>query len=228
MIISHRHRFIFVKTKKTAGTSIELALREICGPDDVITPITREADEKINKGLSPQHWHVSGKRDLVWPWLKKVLPWHPKHENFSAHIPAEPARHLIGDKTWSEYFKFSVERNPWDRQVSHYYYHVRPETGRRMTFKEFMNMRRAYLNNYDIYSIDGVISVDHVMRYEHLAAEFAAVLQRIGISQSVELPRAKGGIRKEETSYREFYDDHTRGLVAQWYRREIEAFGYEF
>jgi len=40
MIISHEHKFIFLKTKKTAGTSIELALSELCGLDDVITPLT--------------------------------------------------------------------------------------------------------------------------------------------------------------------------------------------
>ena len=32
MIVSHEHKFIFLKTKKTAGTSIELALSELCGP----------------------------------------------------------------------------------------------------------------------------------------------------------------------------------------------------
>jgi hypothetical protein len=39
MIISHEHKFIFVKTRKTAGTSIEIALSKFCGPDDVICPI---------------------------------------------------------------------------------------------------------------------------------------------------------------------------------------------
>jgi hypothetical protein len=38
MILSHEHKFIFLRTKKTAGTSIELALFELCGPNDVITP----------------------------------------------------------------------------------------------------------------------------------------------------------------------------------------------
>ena len=39
MIISHKHKFIFVKTVKTAGTSIEAFLSQHCGPDDVLTPI---------------------------------------------------------------------------------------------------------------------------------------------------------------------------------------------
>ena len=40
MIISHEHKFIFLKTRKTAGTSIELALSQLCGPNDIITPIS--------------------------------------------------------------------------------------------------------------------------------------------------------------------------------------------
>ena len=38
MILSHKHKFIFIKTKKTAGTAIEAAISQLCGPDDVITP----------------------------------------------------------------------------------------------------------------------------------------------------------------------------------------------
>ncbi|PYL93687.1 MAG: hypothetical protein DMF14_00320 [Verrucomicrobia bacterium] len=38
MIISHKHKFIFIKTVKTAGTSLEVFLSQHCGPDDVLTP----------------------------------------------------------------------------------------------------------------------------------------------------------------------------------------------
>ena len=41
MIVSHRHRFIFLKTRKTAGTSIELFLFPHCGAEDIVTPLTR-------------------------------------------------------------------------------------------------------------------------------------------------------------------------------------------
>lgn len=48
MIISHKHRFFFVKTRKTVGTSLEIALSKICGQDDVITPISK-VDEIARK-----------------------------------------------------------------------------------------------------------------------------------------------------------------------------------
>ncbi len=40
MILCHKYKFIFVKTKKTASTSIELLLSKICGKKDIITPVS--------------------------------------------------------------------------------------------------------------------------------------------------------------------------------------------
>ena len=46
MILSHAHRFIFIKAHKVASTSIEIGLSQVCGPDDIITPVT-PIDEKL-------------------------------------------------------------------------------------------------------------------------------------------------------------------------------------
>jgi hypothetical protein len=55
MILSLEHKFIFLRTKKTAGTSIELALSDLCGPDDVITPLTREDEaRRAGRRLAPR------------------------------------------------------------------------------------------------------------------------------------------------------------------------------
>jgi hypothetical protein len=39
MIISHKHKFIFIKPQKTAGTLIELMLSRICGVKDIISTL---------------------------------------------------------------------------------------------------------------------------------------------------------------------------------------------
>ena len=51
MIFSELHNFLFIKGHKVASTSVEVALSAICGPDDIITPIT-PIDElhRINLG----------------------------------------------------------------------------------------------------------------------------------------------------------------------------------
>ena len=57
MIASHAHRFVFVKTRKTAGTSLEIALSRHCGPDDIVTRISPE-DEELRAaagGVGPQN-----------------------------------------------------------------------------------------------------------------------------------------------------------------------------
>ncbi|TAE78164.1 MAG: hypothetical protein EAZ84_02360 [Verrucomicrobia bacterium] len=54
MVISHKHRFIFIKTAKTAGTSIEAFLSPHCGPDDVFTPTF-----PIVEGHQPRNWQQS-------------------------------------------------------------------------------------------------------------------------------------------------------------------------
>lgn len=41
MIISHKHNFIFIKTAKTAGSSIEAYLSPFCGESDIVTPFIR-------------------------------------------------------------------------------------------------------------------------------------------------------------------------------------------
>jgi hypothetical protein len=85
MIVSHEHKFIFLKTKKTAGTSIELALSALCGPDDVITPLTT-IDEALREGKrGARNWRRHGWWGSAPPsivgkqgtgWLLNAPSWH--------------------------------------------------------------------------------------------------------------------------------------------------------
>ena len=57
MIASFRHGFVFIKTRKTGGTSVEIVLSSWCGPDDVVTPIEPE-DELLRAqyGGAPRNY----------------------------------------------------------------------------------------------------------------------------------------------------------------------------
>lgn len=230
MIVSHAHRFIFLKTKKTGGTSIELALSQLCGPDDIIPPIT-ESDEALRApGSEPRNWRVHG-------WWQSPRPLFKRHwfsvsaqdYGFYNHMPAREARALLNDdKVWNSYFKFAFDRNPWDRQVSWYYHRYR----RKETLPPFSSFihhdRRARINNYEIYSIDGEVAVDFVGRFETLEQDLQRALQQVGLTLDRELPRAKSAFRKSNAHYRDYYDGETRDIVGDWYRSEIKLLNYGF
>jgi hypothetical protein len=135
---------------------------------------------------------------------------------------------LNDDKTWRSYFKFAFDRNPWDRQVSAYHFRYRRKATP-PSFADFLDHdRRARLNNYEIYSLDGDVCVDFLGRFENLEEDFRHALDAIGLKFEHELPRAKAGIRLDGKHYRTYYDNHTRDLVGGWYQREIKLLGYSF
>lgn len=229
MILSHKHKFIFLKTKKTAGTSIEIGLTELYGDDDVITPLT-EADERLRSGeRGAQNWRQHGWWNSPRPFRqRRMFKTAAQDYGFYNHMTAAAAKALINDDDiWRSYFKFAFDRNPWDRQVSYYHYCFRNRT--QPSFESFVQSdRRARLNNYDIYAIDGEVAVDFVGRYETLEEDLKRALGNVGLDTDVQLPRAKGGFRKEQRSYRDYYTPESQRLVGEWYKSEIALLGYEF
>lgn len=222
---------------------MEIALSEFLGPDDVVTPISPE-DEQIRKSkgfVSSQNFNKTyseiGARDVYHTVRGTVrrfvrnpkaasLVWPKKFYN---HIPAKLVRERIGKKTWDSYFKFSIERNPWDIAVSMYYWKVRQN---QQEFKDFIYKGGAYsASNYDSYCIDGVPALDMVMRYEELESDLAAVSHNLGLprdlNETMKEVRAKGQYRKHR-GYRDMYDDQTKNLISMQFSREIKLFDYEF
>jgi hypothetical protein len=230
MIVSHAHKFIFLKTKKTAGTSIELALSELCGPDDVITPLA-EVDEAQRDGKrGAQNWRLHGWWGSPRPlWERRWFKFTAEDYGFYNHMPATKAKALLDDdKAWRGYFKFAFDRNPWDRQVSWYHHRYRREDTP-PPFAEFMKSdKHARIDNYDIYAIDGDLAVDFVGRFESLEQDLKHALDQVGLSLDKPLPRAKAMFRRSSAPYRDYYDGDTRAMVGDWYAREIALLAYAF
>jgi hypothetical protein len=230
MIVSHAHRFIYIKTKKTASSSIEAALSTLCGPDDVITPASEEIVREFEGERKAQNFRLKHPLVPKRPLLKRLLLrperyYHPSI-GYYEHMPAWRVKAYLGEEIWRSYFKFTFERNPWDREVSWYRFKTR-KLAAKPSFAEFMgSRRRAYVDNWQLYTLDGAIGVDFVGAYERLDEDFAAVLERLGLAGRTALPALNRTAK--EASYRSYYDERLRDTVAEWYRPEIEAFGYRF
>jgi hypothetical protein len=230
LIISHKHRYIFVKTSKTAGTSVEIALSKHCGPDDIITPISLE-DEVERRALGypgPQnhladYWHY-GLRD----WARRRR--HGRQRlRFYNHMSSAEIRAIIPPDIWNEYFKFCVERNPWDRVMS--LYHYRYPTEPRPSIDNFLKTNQHFSlkdRGRGLYTINDKIVVDHVCRYDNLAGELEMVRQRVGISEPLVLPRAKSRFRADKRHYREVLTPEAREIIERDFTFEIAQFGFMF
>lgn len=213
MIISHKHKFIFLKTKKTAGTSIEISLSRYCGEKDIITPIAPE-DEEIRARLNiiPQNFMDSNNEQ-------------PKFFN---HYKAKKIKKIIGEDIWNSYYKFSFDRNPWDKVISHYYFRI-GKSKRKISFEEFLQSNKfkgAY--NYPIYTLNDELTVDFLGKYENLDEDLTKVCKIIGIPFDGWLPKAKGNFRKDQRHYRTLYNKTQKELIENYFKKEIDLLRYEF
>lgn len=216
MIVSHAHRFIFLRTEKTGGTSLTAALKAACAPGDTYPGQIRPA------------W--SRRLPFSYGGLQRNAPdlfgLHP-------HATARQARRVLGPKIFDNYFKFAIERNPWDRQVS-LYTHREWKKGkdnanfdRDMRSLVYRSTEYCRLDNWSIYAIGNEIVVDRIIRYETLAQDVAEIARILGIDLGERLPRMREyGPRRPHYSL--YYSDATRDMMARWYWREIQAFGYRF
>lgn len=240
MIIARRHGFIFLKTRKTAGSSIEIALSRFCGPDDTVTRMAAE-DEVLRRemgGYGPAgHDKPLARHSPVELW--KRLRHGRKATRFSNHAGASVAQSLVSASVWRESFKFTAERNPWDKAVSRYYWQrrrwdKRPRRQAFPTFEEYLayleSEKPHWLSCWSIYTLGDEVAVDDFIFYEDLIGSLGRVARRIGLEGKIQLPgkRAKGGHRQTGADYRAEYTDGAREIVERVCRREIATFGYRF
>ena len=156
------------------------------------------------------------------------------------HKTAQEIIGRIGQDQWDRRFSFAFVRNPWDKVVSHYHHRVQinlTELGvKTIPFNAWV--RQTYRDQNPAYyrpplmfapqldwisGRDGTLLVDFVGRFEALDRDFATVAGRIG--RTVSLPHLNSSIHKR---YQEYYDDEAANIIAAWFRKDIDAFGYTY
>jgi hypothetical protein len=229
MILSHKHKFIFIKTAKTAGTSIEVFLSKQCGPDDILTPIeppiAGHRPRNYLGSINPIPEILERPRKIV-SILRHVIT---SREKFYRHMPALEIQAQVSRDVWNSYFKFCVERNPWDKVLSHYHMHVAREGGP-ASFDDYLTRRRFPINYFRYTDHSGQkIIVDRVLRYEDLTSELAEVFSQLGIPFNGTLGvSAKSEYRSDRRPYQEVYNESQRQIVAEAFANEIQLHGYRF
>lgn len=228
VIISHKYKFIFIKTHKTAGTSIEVELSDVCGRRDVFTSIG-----KSEPGHRERNW-----RGLFNPWPEirdsrgrcafKTIVRLMLGQRYYNHIPAYQIRGRTAGQVWREYFKFCVVRNPWDRALSQY--HQVKEARGLSNFDEYLYSGRLAHNLY-LYTEPGdckKILVDRIIEYEDLNDGLCEVFNLLGVPFEGALQaRAKAGYRKARSDWRDELTRSQADIISEIFKDEIELHRYE-
>lgn len=222
MIINHKYKFIFIKTLKTAGTSIEIALSQFCETGDTITPITKE-DESKRQELGfrgPRNYNVPLRFYRKKDWRR--LLWTRKPKQFFNHAGASYIRENVKREIWNSYFKFCFERNPFDKAISRYYWSTREPRPEISSYLQSVSVK--LLSNWELYTINDEIAVDFVGRYDHLADDLAIVTKKLAFPNEIVLPKAKGSYRVNRDHYGKILNPQARSRIELVCAKEIKAF----
>lgn len=228
MIISHKYKFIFVRTRKTASTSIEIAFSQMLCDKDIITPFCPR-DERLRAELcarGPQNYLESWK-NYSFKDVYGLLFRSETKKRFYNHMPAAEIKALIGEEIWHAYFKFCFERNPWDKVISLYYHRYKNEP--RPPLSEFIHSRQcAAAFNYNLYTIGEEVALDFLGRYERLEEDLAKITTRLNMPSILPLPKAKSQFRQDVRYYGEVLSPEERDIISEVFSKEITLFGYKF
>ena len=250
-IISHKHKFIFIRPAKVAGTSIMASLAAHCADGDVVVFGHR------GDAYKPDVDH-----DDIGEVLTRnagVFAGLPAGRGQrGVHIDPRRIRDAVGADVWDAYCKFTVVRNPWDWLISIYWWKMRDysnalaQPASLKTRVANMRLRRrlsqmdgggskqdleralrgdwfkGYMARYpDFYFMDGEPYADRYLRYENLQADYDETRQSLGLPSDA-LPKTKTKVRPKARDYRDYYTDWSREYIADRYRSVIDAFGYRF
>jgi hypothetical protein len=232
MVISHKYKFIFIKTRKTAGSSIQIYLSHHCGDRDILSPIDRPEQPytpRNFRGFFNPLPELAGRNNFS--QALRTLGRFFTLKKFQSHIKAREVRQRIPREVWDGYFKFTVERNPWDKALSHYHF-VRQRYKKYapdISFEKYLETADLPFNYAKYTDLDGRIIVDRVLRYENLNEELAQVFGMLGVPFEGSLGATeKSHYRQDRRPYREVYTPDWKAAVERLFSREIELLGYEF
>ena len=236
MLVSHRKKFIYTKTIKTAGTSVESYFEQYCMPEG-------EWKESHSREEYVSETGIIGYRGPN----RKGLTWYN-------HMPARKILKLVGPDIWESYYKFTVVRNPFDKLISEYFM-LDYRKKNRSLIEKISAMKRRILKrespidrvkgkteverfrswiqegggsiDRDKYIIGGQVCVDYFIRFDDLHEGLKHVCNNLRVPfEYSRIPKFKSGYRHQKIKIHDYYSKEIELIVKKKYAWELERFGY--
>lgn len=206
MIVCHKYKFIYIKTKKTASTSLEIALSKFCNHDDMMTPLLRK-DEMSRRSLT----RGLGSRNAP--------------RGTDPHTSARDAKRIVGDDIWNQYTKITSIRNTYDMMVSKFFWERGKEKDFDVWYSYFKNSATC---NWELYTINDEPVMDYYIRHHCIEEDCSKLSELLSLPEDlgkiVAKVNAKGGWREAM-----WPDVSLQSLqkIAKDAKKEIEYFDFK-
>jgi hypothetical protein len=211
-IVSFSRRFIFIKTRKTAGTSVQESLLSSCAPPDVATMVWTDV---ISSSPCPIQEFAS---------LEEIEQAYSlsRGDFFTFGFTRNPYS-LVLSRYLYEIRMGRLEQEPdldhFNRWVQGTYFVGEP----RFPDGRYLKDRSRLL----LFDQDKRQSVDFIGRFERLQTDFQHILEVLGLPQVTPL-RHVNTSNRAGLGYRDWLDADSRRLVDRHFDFELEYFNYEF
>jgi hypothetical protein len=141
-----------------------------------------------------------------------------QHSFMKDHAPYSYIKKAIKDDRG---LVFAVVRNPWSRVVSAYHYHKqRDRQGNYVTFDQFVELdMRAASRPQHLY-VDQSVTI---LKLEQIEQDFKQIQDYFKCY--IDLPVLN---KSKHTHYSNYYNDHTKQIVADKFKRDIELYKYQY
>ncbi|GGA13492.1 sulfotransferase family 2 domain-containing protein [Okeania sp. KiyG1] len=228
MLISHKHKFIFVHVQKTAGQSVTETLKK--NVPDLEKLVTQHKHGSAITGrdiLGVDKWNEYYKFAFVRnPW-DRLVSWYSMilgiclDEKMSQNY----SNYNLWHKVVRNYRKYRYLNRPHN---SKFYSYVLKNCN---SFEDFIkNSHRDNMKNMRNqldYLVDeeGNIIVDFIGKFESLGDDFNQLKSNLNLPH-MELPHVTH--KSKHRNYQEYYNDEIREIVQERYHQDIKYFNYNF
>lgn len=248
-IVSFKHSFIFIKTRKTAGTSVEAFLRNICGEKDIVTPVSPDDDYPlVMKGLYPRNYSNDKEGERVYVSLIREGRFEEAQAQlkrmkrpFRNHMPLPVVRKKLRKPLFfMRAHKVTVERHPFGFVLSRAAFDKRKENpadnapfSQEELAQAVRNLcARARLSpellprNWDMYARGDKVLVHRIMRYESLAEDLKKLTDDLGVEIDVDLPHMKSVGAGAEKNF-SLIDDDCKQIIREHFKETFRVLNYD-